>query len=413
MGRMLDIKILREEPEKVKAGIEKKGADPGLVDQFLKVDSAWREVTQTVEGLRGEQKKASEARDAERGRKLKAEVQDKEIELRKLEEQREELLGHLPNVPFEDVPVGKDDRENKVLREAGELPSFDFPAKDYLALAGDSLIDVERAGKVSGSRFGYIKNDAALLEFALVDFAMKTLAKEGFTPIVPPVMVRPEVMKGMGKIKFLEDKDAFYLPEDNLYLVGSSEHSIGPMYMDEVFKKESDLPLRYVGFSTCFRREAGSYGKDTKGILRVHQFDKVEMFAFTRPEDSRKEHEYFLSLQEKLMRELGLPYRVVAICTGDMGWGDARQYDIETWIPSEKRYRETQSCSNTTDFQARGLNIKYKNADGKSEFVHTLNGTAFAIGRMLIAIFENYQTKDGTIKIPEALQGYVGKTIIG
>jgi len=409
---MLDIKLLREEPERVKNGVKNKGADPKLVDRFLAADVTWRKLTEETEKIRAEQKKASEARDVARGKELKAEVQEKETKLRELEEERNDILDKLPNVPFDNAPIGKDDTFNKVLREVGEKPDFNFPIKDYLSLSEPNLIDVERASKVSGSRFGYLKNEAVFLEFALVDLAMKTLVAEGFTPVIPPVMVRPEVMKGMGKVKFLEDKDAFYLPEDNLYLVGSSEHSIGPMYGNEVLKLD-ELPRRYVGFSTCFRREAGSYGKDTKGILRVHQFDKVEMFSFTTPQESVKEHKLFLALQEKLMQALKLPYRVVAIATGDMGWGDAEQFDIETWLPGENRYRETQSCSNTTDFQARGLNIKHRAVDGKTEFVHTLNGTAFAIGRILVAIFENYQTKEGKINIPKVLQAYVGKKVIG
>ena len=219
-------------------------------------------------------------------------------------------------------------------------------------------------------------------------------------------------MRGMGKVKFLEDKDAFHIPEDNLYLAGSSEHSIGPYHMNEVLG-EDELPKRYVGFSTCFRREAGSYGKDTKGILRVHQFDKVEMLVFAKPEDSEKEHRAMVALQEKLMQALGLSYRVVHMSTGDMTFADAEQFDIETWLPGENRYRETHSASNTTDYQARGVNTKLRRKDGKTEFLHILNATAFAIGRTLIAIFENYQTKEGKIEIPKVLQDYVGKKIIG
>jgi seryl-tRNA synthetase len=250
--------------------------------------------------------------------------------------------------------------------------------------------------------------DLALMEFALVELAFKTLMKEEFTPVIPPVMIREEPYKGMGRLAAGQKEERYYIESDNLYLVGSGEHTMGPLHMNEVFA-EKDLPKRYIGFSSCFRKEAGSYGKDTKGILRVHQFDKVEMFSFSTPDKSEEEHKFLLSMQERLMQALELPYRVMEICTGDMGWTDRRAFDVETWMPGEGKYRETHSCSNTTDFQARGINTKYKNSAGKKEFVHMLNGTAFAIGRTLIAIIENNQTKEGTIKIPKVLQPFVGK----
>ncbi|HOB89793.1 MAG TPA: serine--tRNA ligase, partial [Candidatus Colwellbacteria bacterium] len=271
------------------------------------------------------------------------------------------------------------------------------------------LINTEQAAKIASSRFGYIFGDLARLEFALVKLAMDTLTPYGFIPTIPPVMVKPEIMKGMGKQKFLEAGDAFYIGEDNLYLVGSSEHSIGPLHMDEILDEES-LPRRYMGFSTCFRREAGSYGKDTKGILRVHQFDKVEMFSFVKPEDSEEEHRFLLAREEELLGKLKLPHQVMSICTGDMGFGDYRQFDVETWLPGQGKYRETMSCSNTGDFQSRGLNIKYRvKSTGESKYVHTLNATAFAVGRMLIAILENYQTESGEVLVPEVLRDFVGK----
>ncbi|MBI3589015.1 MAG: serine--tRNA ligase [Candidatus Liptonbacteria bacterium] len=406
---MLDIKLIRENPEKVKKGISAKGVNSKLVDDFLAIDEKWRDLTKKSEDLRAEQRRAGEAKDVETAKRLKDEIKSLEDDLEKTAQKRDDLLLEFPNLPFEDVPVGKDETGNKVLREEGKKPEFKFEPKDYLTLAKElDLIDIERAGEISGSRFGYLKNEAVLLEFALVDLALKTLIKEKFTLLVPPVLVKPEIMKGMGKSNFVKDKDAYHLEEDDLYLVGSSEHSIGPYHMGETLN-EKDLPKRYVGFSTCFRREAGSYGKDTKGILRVHQFDKVEMVVFSKPEDSEKEHQFLLSLQEELMKALGLPYRVVANCTGDSDPTAARQFDIETWLPSEKKYRETQSVSNTTDYQARGLNTKYQTKDDKKEFVHILNGTAFAIGRTVIAILENFQTKDGEIVIPKVLQGYVGK----
>lgn len=406
---MLDPKLIRENPDKVKQGIKAKNLSSKLVDDFLSLDEKWRKLTKESEDLRAEQRRAGDSKDVERAKKLKDEIKNLEENLAKTTQNRDALILEFPNLPFDDVPVGKDETENKVLREVGKKPDFGFEPKDYLTLAKElDLIDIEKASEISGSRFGYLKNEAVLLEFALIDLAMKTLIKEGFSPILPPVLVKPEIMKGMGKYKFVSEKDAYHLPDDDLYLVGSSEHSIGPYHMNEVLS-EKDLPKRYVGFSTCFRREAGSYGKDTKGILRVHQFDKVEMITFAKPEDSERQHQFMLSIQEKLMRSLELPYRVMEICTGDMTFADARQFDIETWIPSENKYRETQSCSNTTDYQSQGINTKYLTKEGRKEFVHMLNGTAFAIGRTLIAIIENHQTKDGEITIPKVLQDYVGK----
>lgn len=406
---MLDINLIRQESEKVRKGLQAKNADPALVDKFLELDEKWRSANTQFDQLRHKQKELGEAKDILRAKALKEDIKKIEAELMDLDKFRTEILHQMPNLPLASALVGKNEKDNKVLREEGVKPKLEKP-KDYLALAQDlNLIDIERAVKISGSRFGYIKGAAALLEFALVDLALKTLIKEGFVPVVPPVLIRPEMMVGMGKVKFIEDGDAFYLPADNLYLVGSSEHSIGPMYKDETL---ANLPIRYVGFSTCFRKEAGSYGKDTKGILRVHQFDKVEMFSFTTPDQSEEEHKFLLSLQEKLMQALELPYRVVEISTGDMGWSDSRQYDIETWLPGQNsgkgEYRETQSTSNTADFQSRGLSIKYKKEDGKTNFVHMLNGTAFAIGRMIIAILENYQTEKGTVRVPKVLQSYLG-----
>jgi seryl-tRNA synthetase len=273
------------------------------------------------------------------------------------------------------------------------------------------LIDTKRAGKVAGARFGYIKRQLPLIEFALIKLVMDTVTKEGFIPVIPPVMLKDEMARGTGYFEAGDRNEAYYLPDDNMYLVGTSEQSLVSMHTDEILN-EKDLPLRYAGFSTCFRREAGSYGKDTKGILRVHQFDKLEMVIFSKPEDSKDEHKLLLSIEEKLMKALALPYQVINICTGDLGRPAAAKYDIEAWLPSEKKYRETHSTSNCTDFQARRLNIRYRDKSGKVNFVHTLNGTAFAIGRILIMIMENYQQKDGSIKVPKALQKYCGFKVI-
>ena len=345
-------------------------------------------------------------------RELKEQLGHAEFERKVLVDEFDELMRRMPNIPLSDVPVGRDERDNVIVREVGEKPQFDFAPRDYMEIAaGLGLIDTARAAKVSGSRFGYLTGDLARLEFAIVQFAFDTLTKEGFTAVVPPVLIKEEMMQKLGYVDTQKDKaERYYLPDDKMYFVGTSEQSVVPMHADEVFEAD-ELPRRYAAFSTCFRREAGSYGKDTNGILRVHQFDKVEMVIFSRPEDSAREHDLLISLEEKLMQALEIPYRVVALCTGDMAAPSARTIDIESWLPGHKgigEYRETHSSSNTTDFQARRLNIKYRGGNGKAEFVHILNGTAFAIGRTLIAILENCQQADGSVRIPEVLQPCMG-----
>jgi len=415
---MLDIKFIRENPEKVKEGCKKKQVKVDL-DRLLDIDKKRRESLQALEDMRAKKNKASKeivaAKIEKDKRKIILEMQELDknsdrlnSDLSALEDEFHDLMLQIPNIPFDNVHVGKDDKENVVLREVGEKPNFDFENKDYLEIAKDlDLIDTERAAKTSGTRFGFIKREAALLEFALINFTFENLVKEDFVPVLPPVMLKEEMARGTGYFEAVDKNEAYFLPEDNFYLVGTSEQSLLAMHSEEVLEGK-DLSKRYVGFSTCFRREAGAYGKDTKGILRVHQFDKIEMVVFSKPEDSKKEHEFLLEMEERLMQALKIPYRVIHICTGDLGRPAAAKYDIEAWIPSENRYRETHSTSNCTDFQARRLNIRYKDASGKLNFAHTLNGTAFAIGRILIAIIENYQQKDGSIKVPEALQKYTG-----
>jgi len=409
---MLDIRFIRENPELIKGGLSKRGLDISVIDKILDIDSQKRKILTETEELRHKQKGLNKDKIKE-AKQIKGQIKEKEDSLSKLELELDNFLKEIPNLPFSDVPVGKDENENVVIKEVGEKPNFDFKPKDYMEIAQKlDLMDISKASEVAGSRFGYLKNEAVLLEFALIKLAFDILLPENFISVIPPVMIKPEVYQGMGRLSESQKEERYYLEKDNLYLIGSAEHTLGPLHMDDVLK-EDDLPKRYLGFSTCFRREAGSYGKDTKGILRVHQFDKVEMFSFANPENSEKEHKFLLEMQEKIMQALDLPYRVVEICTGDMGFTDARQYDIETWFPGQNKYRETHSCSNTTDFQARGINAKYrKNSDGKTEFVHMLNATAIAMGRAIIAIIENYQQKDGTVKIPGVLQKYLGKKII-
>jgi seryl-tRNA synthetase len=412
---MIDITLIRENPEAVKKSLKARGLPVTLVDSFLTLDHEWREVVAALDEERGALKRLSVERNIPDAKRVKEKIKASEEKLRTLEAKRNEILFEFPNLLSEQVPEGKNADQNVVLKTVGEKPKH--KPQDYLALAEQlDLIDIPRAAKVSGSRFGYLKREAVLLEFALVRLAFDMLTKEGFIPVIPPVMVKLEPYRGMGRLSKDQVEERYHVATDDLYLAGSAEHTIGPMHMDEVFE-EKDLPRRYVGFSTCFRREAGSYGKDTKGILRVHQFDKVEMFSFTKPDESEQEHQFLLSMQEKLMAALELPYRVVELCAGELAFTDARAFDIETWIPSEGKYRETHSCSNTTDFQARGVNVKFRKAlgakHGATGFVHMLNATGIAIGRTLIAILENHQTKEGIVKLPKALAKYAGFDQIG
>jgi seryl-tRNA synthetase len=407
---MIDIKDLLKDPEKYKRNMRERNLDPSLIDEIVDLKKRLNSLIKEKDEIRSFINKFSKTKPEEKiikQIKIKKEKLKKiEDEIDELEKNLEEKLSLVPNLKSPDVPLGKDENDNVVLRTWGEIPKFDFLPKDHVELGKIyDLIDIERAGKVAGSRFYYLKNSAVLLEFALINFAYDLLLKEGFIPIIPPVFIKEEYYRGMGRLNSLQREERYYLPQDDLYLVGSAEHTIGPYFANEILE-EKDLPKRFLGFSICFRREAGSYGKDVRGILRTHQFDKVEMFSFTLPEESEKEHEFLLSLQEKIMQELKLPYRVVLICSGDLGFTDYKQYDIETWLPSQNKYRETHSCSNTTDFQARGINARVRRKNGKIEYLHMLNATAIAIGRTIVAILENYQRKD-YIEVPEVLRKYL------
>lgn len=412
---MLDIKFIREHPDAMQDGFQKKGVDVDL-GRLLQVDEKRRANIKAVDDLRARHNAASEriaglsgAAKKERAAEtqtLKAKLGDAEFALKALETEFDELMQKIPNVPLADVPAGGAEA-NRVVREVGEKPKFDFQPKDYLEIAQAlDLIDMERAAKVAGSRFGYLKREAALLEFALVRYTFDTLLPEGFIPIVPPVMLRPEYFRAIGRMPPGQEEERYFIPSDNLYLAGSAEHTIAPMHAGEILDAKT-LPLRYIAFSSCFRREAGSYGKDTKGILRVHQFDKVEMYSFVTAEDDEREHERLVGWQERLWQGLGLPYRVVLVAAGDLAWPEAKLYDIETWLPGEGQYRETHSASTTTDFQTRGVNTRYRRQDGSVAFAHSLNATAVVIGRTIIAILENYQQEDGSVRIPEALRPYM------
>ncbi|MBI2463018.1 MAG: serine--tRNA ligase [Candidatus Spechtbacteria bacterium] len=419
---MLDIRFIRENPDIVKKAVQNKNSDVDI-DKLLEVDEKRRKFIGQVDDFRAKQNLVSDqiaqekdenirSEKIEEMQHLKRDLHDVEGHLAEIELEFKSMMMEVPNIPFDDVPVGRDESFNEVLREVGDRPKFSFEPKDYMTLAQThDWIDVERASKIAGTRFSYLRRDLPLLEFAIVTYTMNKLAEHGFIPCLPPVFIKPEYMDAMGFLHGATKDDVYFLEQDQMYLVGTSEQSIGPMHAGETLPREY-LPLRYAGFSTCFRREAGSYGKDTKGILRVHQFDKVEMISFSAPEKSREEHKFLLSLNEAMMQELGLPYRVIHICTGDLGLSKAEQFDIETWIPSEGRYRETHSASNTTDFQARRLGIKTKNEEGDTVLVHMLNDTAFAIGRILIAIIENFQQEDGSVRIPDALVPYFGAEVM-
>ena len=407
---MLDIKFIRENPEIVKKGAKNKGIDID-VDKILKIDDEYRKLDLKVQKLREERNKFAKEKNIEKGKEIKKQLENLEKELSQKQLDVRNLLLTVPNPPKPDVKYGKDESENEVIKKYKEPRKFLFKPKDHLEL-GEKLdiIDVERASKVSGARFGYLKNDGVLLELALIQLAMKTLIKDGFIPVIPPTLIKKETMQGLGYMENGGEEDMYHFEKDDLYLVGTAEHSIVPMHMDEVLNKK-DLPKRYVAFSSAFRREAGSYGKDTRGILRVHQFDKIEMVSYVPTGEDDKEHEYLLYIEEKLFQLLEIPYQVVKMCTGDLGFPAARKYDIEAWMPGQNKYREVTSVSTVTDFQSRRLNIKYQDGSEK-KYVDILNGTAFAIGRTIIAILENYQLEDGSVEIPKVLQNIIGKSVI-
>ncbi len=433
---MLDIKFIRQNPDKVKESLEKRNMKTDIVDQLLAVDKKRREIITELEGFQAQKNKSSkiivETKKPEEKKKIIAKMKELDVkseilnkEMKELDTQFESIIIMIPNIPDDDVPVGKDETGNVVLQKVGKPPIFDFEPKDHLEIGKDlDLIDTEIAAKVSGSRFSYLKNEAALLEYAIVRYVFDILTNKAiikelaekispnyhakpFIPVVPPVMIRPDVYVRMARLDPAQAEERYYLPKDDLYLIGSAEHTLGPLHMDEIIPEEK-LPIRYIGFSTSFRREAGSYGKDTKGILRVHQFDKLEMESFTLPEDSRKEQGFIVAIQEYLVQSLGIPYQVVSVCTGDMGGPDARQIDIECFMPGQGKYRETHTSDMMTDYQSRRLNTKARRKSGKLQLVHMNDATAFAIGRILIAILENYQQKDGSVVVPEVLRKYAG-----
>lgn len=420
---MIDLKLLRTEPDRIRALLARRGAAE-RVDELLELDARRRELIPEIETGRARRNQASDqiaaakraGEDAETAiaemRELSGRIKAMEAELTEVEGRRQAISLALPNLPDPDAPDGGED-DAVELRRVGEPPSFDFEPRDHIEIAGPlGLIELEAAARVSGARFAYLMGDLVRLELALVQWAIDLLASEGHKPVVPPVLVREEALVGTG---FLPgDRDQIYeIPKDDLFLVGTSEVPLAGLHAGEILGPGS-LPLRYAGFSPCFRREAGAAGRDTRGIFRVHQFDKVEMFSFVEPDRSSEEHERILAIEERILGELEIPYRVVNIAVGDLGAPAAKKYDCEAWIASQGRYRELTSCSNTTDFQARRIDCRYRSADGESpKHVHTLNGTAVAVGRTLIALIENRQQEDGSFTVPECLIPFGAPARIG
>ncbi len=416
---MLDIKAIRDDPDPFRKGLARRNlAD--AVDALLAADERRRTLTTKVDELRAEQNRASKAIGGAQGDQKKqlidavsavsAQIKQLEPELETAEAELADLLANTPNVPHESSPNGFTDEDAEVIREVGALPEFDFEPRDHAEIGQIlGVLDTDRGARTSGSRFVYLLGDIVLLQFALVRHALDVLVSKGFTPVVPPVLVREEAMYGTGFLP-TDAAQLYMTTEDELYLVGTAEVPLAAFHMTEILD-ESVLPVRYAGYSTCFRREAGTYGKDMGGMFRVHQFDKVEMFSFTTPETSWDEHDFLLSVEEEIVGNLELPYRVANIAAGDLGGSAAKKYDIEVWLPGQSRYRELTSCSNCTDYQARRLQTRVRRGGGKVEPVHTLNGTATALARTLIAILENHQQADGSVVLPQKLHPYLPESV--
>ena len=408
---MLDIKLIREDPEPFRQALARRGLAE-RVDELLAADERRRELTQRVEALRAEQNRASKAIGRASGdekqaligevAKVSAELKELEPELAEAETALTLVLASTPNLPHPSAPDGFTDEDAVEVRRLGDPPRFEFEPKDHAELgAALGMLDVERGARTSGSRFVYLLGDLVFVQFALMRNAMDVLVERGFTPSIPPVLVREETMFASAFLP-TDEVNIYRTDADQLYLVGTSEVSLAALHMEEILD-EGSLPLRYAGYSTCFRREAGSYGKDLGGMFRVHQFDKVEMFSFATPESSWDEHEFLVSIEEEIIGGLDIPYRIVNIAAGDLGGAAAKKYDLEAWLPGQGRYRELTSCSNYTDYGARRAQTRVRRPDGSVETLHTLNGTATAIGRTLIAILENNQQADGSVVIPQRL----------
>ncbi len=422
---MIDVRLLRENPELIEKDLEKRGkADAKeLVSKLVELDKKIREESMKVQELRHlrnknaddvARMKASGAPQEEiekkvaYGAQIGKEIDQIEEKVKSFRDEFYALFATIPNLTHETVPLGRSDEDNVEVRRWGQPASFPFKPRDHMDLGLKlDVIDTEKAAEVSGARFAYLKGDLVMLEFAIVTFVMRYLQERGFKPIIPPVLVKEKMMFGTGFFP-LGREDVYKVEGEDLYLAGTAEVPLAGLHADDIIKEE-ELPRYYAGFSSCFRTEAGAHGKDTKGIFRVHQFDKVEMFVYAKPEDSWAEHEKLIRTAEGIYQQLGIPYRVVNVCSSELGPSAAKKYDLEAWLPGQGKYRELVSCSNCTDYQARRLNIKYRGKDGKLHLVHTLNSTATAVGRTIVAILENYQQEDGSVLIPEVLRPYMGK----
>ena len=420
---MLDIRLIREKPDYVRENLKRRN-DPEkleMLDQLIEYDKKWRQSLTRLNELRHQRRELTNeiaqlkkqgkeiAQKIEEARKIDAEIESLEKQVEELSRKVKHYLMRLPNLLHDSVPYGVDENDNVTVKTWGEIPKFDFKVKDHIDLGLSlGILDLERAAKVSGARFYYLKGLGVLLDMALINFALNELVKKGYEPIEPPYMMRRKAYEGATALADFEEM-LYKIEDEDLYLIATSEHPIAAMFMNEVLNAQ-DLPLKFVGVSACFRREAGAHGKDTRGIFRTHQFNKVEQFIFCLPEHSWEMHEELLRNAEELVQKLGLPYRVVNVCTGDIGSFAAKKYDIEVWMPAQNRYREIISCSNCTDYQARRLNIRYREKEGAPPkgVVHTLNSTALATGRTVVAILENYQQEDGSVVIPEVLRPYMG-----
>jgi seryl-tRNA synthetase len=422
---MLDIKFIRENQDLIRKMLEMRNISVPF-DDLIKYDKERREIITIAQKLKHKKNLVSlkiaelkrENKDAQKEieemKKISDEISMIDAKIKDLERKIHDIMMIIPNIPDKTVPPGKDENDNVEVRRWGELPSFDFQPKDHIDLGLNlGLIDIERAAKVAGARFYYLKGDLVLLNLALIRFGLEFMKKKGFTVIQTPYMLRREVVAGCVALSDFEDA-IYKIEEEDLYLLATSEHAIAGLHKDEILDGKQ-LPLKYAGISPCYRKEAGAHGRDTKGIFRVHQFEKVEQFVFSRPEDSWKEHELLIKNAEEIFQLLKIPYRVMNVCIGDLGTVAAKKYDLEAWLPGQGKYREMVSCSNCLDYQARRLNIRYRDKPSeKPKFVHTLNSTAIATERALIAIMENYQEKDGSIRIPEVLKPYMnGLEVIG
>ena len=409
---MLDIKFIRDNRKLVEDTIKRRGVDV-KINHLLEIDDKRLELIKTVDNLRRQRKEASANKDIDSGKKIKNKLNKQEDALRAVQQEFQEYLEQVPNLLSKEVPDGKSEKDNAEIKSWGKKTKFDFKPLDHVQIGKKlGIIDEERAAKVSGHGFYFLKDEGALLELALINWATHFLVKKGYMPVITPELVRKRFVEGTGYLPKREEADIYKIEGEDLYLSATAEIPLAGLHADEILE-ERDLPTNYAGFSTSFRKESGSYGKHTKGMFRVHQFDKLEIFKLVRPEDAESAFKEIVSLEEELFQALKIPYRIVNICTADMSAAAYLKHDLEYWSPVDRTYRELTSASNTTDYQARRLNIKYRKRDGSTGFVTTLNGTAIAISRTTIAILENYQQKNGTVKVPEVLRDFLGKDTLG